>query len=282
MKLKLIRAYFGLSSAIAPKRTGARSFGLFQKVRIKNIREREELFYSKTRKFNVAYEKEIIDGFEMGSPEGKLVILVHGWESNAGSMSQLANKLAELDYRVVAFNLPGHAFYKASTTNLLECKLAMKTVLNFLQPTESFSVIAHSFGSAVVANGLSNTNYKVDRLVFLTNPNKVEDIFIEFKETIGLSKKAYSSLIKSTTQLLGAPISTLDVDTNLKQINFEKLLMIHDVNDQVLPYSNSQKIHSELDNSQLITLEKVGHYKMLWTDEVVDKATAFVQGKEVS
>ena len=282
MKLKLIRTYFGLSSAIAPKRTGVKSFELFQKVRIKKIREREELFYSKTRKFNIEYEKEAIDCFELGNPQGKLVILVHGWESNAGSMSQLAYKLGDQDYRVVAFNLPGHAFYETSTTNLLECKLAMKAVLNFLQPTESFSVIAHSFGSAVVANGLSNTDYKVDRLVFLTNPNKVEDIFTEFKETIGLSEKAYRSLIKRTTQLLGAPISTLDVDTNLKQIKFEKLLMIHDINDQVLPYSNSQNIHSELENSQLITLDKVGHYKMLWTDEVVDKATAFVQGNEVS
>lgn len=281
MRLALIRAYFGLSSMVAPKRTGVRSFGLFQKVRIKDIREREELFYTLALKFSIESEKEAIDCFELGNPQGKLVILVHGWESNAGSMSQLAFKLTELGYRVVAFNLPGHAFYKRSSTNLLECKLAMKAVLNYLDPSEAFSVISHSFGSAVVASSLSKTNYKVDRLVFLTNPNKVEDIFTEFKNTIGLSAKAYRALIRRTTQLLGAPISTLDVDSNLKQINFERLLMIHDANDQVLPYSNSQKIRTEIENSQLITLDKVGHYKMLWTDEVVDKAIAFVQRKEV-
>jgi len=50
------------------------------------------------------------------------VILVHGWDSNAGSMSKIAEALVKKNKRVIAFNLPGHAFSKSSSTNLIECK----------------------------------------------------------------------------------------------------------------------------------------------------------------
>ncbi len=281
MKLMMIKTYFGLSSLLAPEKTGKKSFDLFQKVRKKSVREREQDFFNEARAFKVHCDKEPIDCFELGDPNGKLVFLVHGWDSNAGSMSKLAFKFAENRYRVITFNLPGHAFYKSSSTNLLECKKAFEAVIDFIQPKEVFSVVSHSFGSAVVANGLASGKYEVDKLVFLTNPNKVEDIFIEFKEIIGLKKKAYKSLVKHTTKILGAPINTLDVATNLDKINFDRLLMIHDKHDAVLPYQNSFDINSDIQNSQLISFEKIGHYKMLWNEEVVGRTLAFVQGKEV-
>lgn len=281
MKLMMVKTYFGLSSILAPEKTGKKSFELFQKVRKKSVREREQLFFKEARAFKVHAENEPIDCFELGNPNGPLVFLVHGWDSNAGSLSKLSTKFAEANYRVITFNLPGHAFYRSSSTNLLECKIAFEAVLDFVKPTAPFSVVSHSFGSAVVANGLANTDYEVDKLVFLTNPNRVEDIFIEFKEIIGLRKKAYKSLVKHTTKILGAPINTLDVTTNLGKIDFDRLLMIHDKHDAVLPYQNSFDINSEILNAQLISFEKIGHYKMLWNDEVVGRTLAFVQGKEV-
>lgn len=281
MILKFVRAYFALSSRIAPRATGRRSFRVFQKVRIKKIRERERAFFAKAKKFTVPFEKEPIDCFEFGKPSGKLVFLVHGWETNAGSMSKFMLKFSELGYRVVAFNLPGHAQYKSSSTNLFECYTAMNNVLNYLQPSEPISVVSHSLGSAVTANALSRSNYKVDRLVFLTSPLRIEDIFLEFKKIIGLNNKAYSVLLDITKNLLKAPLSSLDVDENLNKIGYKELLLLHDEKDRILPYVNSEKIRANVSNSSITTLNKVGHYKMLWSDDVVDQAVSFVS-KEVS
>ncbi|PHR27168.1 MAG: hypothetical protein COA38_13720 [Fluviicola sp.] len=276
MILKLIKAYFALSSRIAPRLTGRRSFRLFQKVRIKKIRNRELAFYDTAKKFTVPNEKEDIDCFEFGKPTGKLILLVHGWESNAGSMSKLAIRFSEMGHRVVAFNLPGHAFYKSSSTNLLECFTAMKDVLDYLNPTDPISVVSHSLGSAVTVNALSRSSYAVDRLVFLTCPCRIEDIFLEFKNIISLSDKAYQSLIEKTETLLGAPLSSLDVDVNLNKIDYNELLLLHDEKDRVLPYSNSKKVAANTSNSSLISLEKAGHYKMLWSDEVIEHASSFI------
>lgn len=281
MKTAAIKTYFGLSSIFAPAKTANKSFDIFQKVRKKDVRDREKSFYDQARSFTVAHNKEPLDCFELGDPFGPLLFLVHGWDSNAGSMSYLAERFVNEGYRVIAFNLPGHAFYKSSKTNLVECAGAMKAVLEHVNPSDRFSVVSHSFGSAVVANALSQTNYKVDRLVFLTNPNRMEDIFKEFKRAIGLSSSAYKALIKKTQNILGDSLSALDVTHNLQQIDFNNLLLIHDINDKVLPHKASWQINSTIQNAQLISMESIGHYKMLWNDEVIGRTAAFIKGQEV-
>jgi pimeloyl-ACP methyl ester carboxylesterase len=280
LTLKIARTYFKIGSAVAPKSTAKRGFKTFQKVRIKSIRNRENEFFETAKKFSVPGKYETIDCFELGNPSGDLVLLVHGWESNAGSMSKFAFRFAEMGYRVVAFNLPGHAQYETSSTNLLECFTSMNEVLDHLNPTNPISVVSHSFGSAVTANALSRSKYEVDRLVILTTPNKIEDIFLEFKRIVALGDKAYASMLNITQQLLGEPLSNLDVVYNLNKIQYKELLLIHDENDRILPYSNSKTIHENTRDSSIVTLEKVGHYKMLWFDEVIEQAVSFVAKEE--
>ena len=274
--LKIVRMYFKIGSAIAPKSTAKRGFKMFQKVRIKSIRKREMEFFETAKKFTVSGTYETIDCFELGNLSGDLVLLVHGWESNAGSMSQLAFRFARLGYRVVAFNLPGHAQYKRSSTNLLECFTSMIEVMDYLNPSKPISIVSHSFGSVVMANALSRSKYKVDRLVILTSPNKIEDIFLEFKRIVALGNKAYKIMLNSSEKFLGEPLSTLDAVHNLNKIEYKELLIIHDENDRILPYSNSKVINENTRDSSIITLKKVGHYKMLWFEEVIEQAVSFV------
>jgi pimeloyl-ACP methyl ester carboxylesterase len=152
----------------------------------------------------------------------------------------------------------------------------MKKVLSYLNPKEPFSIVSHSLGSAVVANTLSRTNYKIDRLVFLSSPNKVNEIFMEFKEIVAMNDKAYREMVKITGRLLKAPLDTLDVDDNLKKANYNELLIIHDKNDRILSYNNSKTIEQLTPNSRLVTLENVGHYKMLWDAGVINKTVSFI------
>lgn len=88
------------------------SFKIFKKVRKKSIRPREALFFDKTIKFSFNHHTEQIDYFTLGNPSHPLVFLVHGWDSNAGSMSKIADKLVEKERYVIAINIPGHAFSK--------------------------------------------------------------------------------------------------------------------------------------------------------------------------
>ncbi len=277
----LVKTYFGSVSAVSPKFAARNAFNLFQKVRKKSIREREEAFFQDARKFDVKAEldrgkMELINCYELGEVGQPLVVLVHGWDSNAGSMSQIAYQLVAEGKRVVLFNLPGHAFYKRSSTNLLECREALSAVLNDINPEPGFSMISHSFGSAVTAYALSKHNYKLDKLVFLTNPNKVERIFEDFKNFIGLGDRAYAQLLEMAKQKLGEPVQEANVVDSLYKVDYNELLLIHDRNDKVLDYYNSLEVKEATPKAQLLTYENIGHYKMLWNDQVIADCTRFL------
>jgi pimeloyl-ACP methyl ester carboxylesterase len=274
--LRLIQLYFQITSVIAPRKAARFGFKVFQKVRIKSVRNREKAFFEMAKHAKVSFESEDIDLYELGDPKGDLVFLIHGWESNAGSLSKVADELVSRNKRVIAFNLPGHAFYKNDSTNLFVCKKAFEAVLAHVKPTAFFSTISHSFGSAVTANALSNTTYPIKNMVFLTSPNLVEEIFIEFAAHVKMGKKAHSHLLEITRGVLGKDISSLDVERNLAQTPFRKLLILHDRKDKVLPFSNSERIAQKVERTKLLALEGNGHYKMLWSDEVVKAAVDFV------
>ena len=186
-QIYILRFYFKSISLIIPKFAGLKAFKLFQKVRIKNIRKREEAFYKEVHHFKVGSPKEDLLCYEIGSENKNLVFLLHGWESNAGSLSKFAFQLSKNNYRVISFDLPGHAKYQSNYTNLIECREAFSKVIECIKPDKPFSVIAHSFGSAVCTYTLSKLNYKLDKLVFLTSPNSILEIFKDFKNLIGLS-----------------------------------------------------------------------------------------------
>lgn len=269
LQITLLRTYFGIYSTLAPKLAAGKSFKVFQKVRKKDIRPREQAFFRTAKHAQFNSSVGLIDFYSLGNTANPTVFLVHGWDSNAGSMAKLAEEFVANNQYVVLMNLPGHAFSSSSSTNLLECGIAFQELLGHLKLKDEFSVVSHSFGSAVVSYALSKSDIKVNRLIFLTNPNRVERIYDDFRKMIGLRKKAFNELIRLTENKLGESIEEISVVNKLKGVNYAKLILIHDEHDQVLNYINSIEVKEAFPEATLIPFEKIGHYKMLWNDEVI-------------
>lgn len=275
--LKILKFYYKIVSFLSPQFGGKIAFKLFQKVRNKDVRKREEAFYANARCFKVSFLEQDLNCYELGDVKGELVFLVHGWDSNAGSMSKFAFELAQRNYRVLSFDLPGHAHAVSEYTNLYECKEAFKSLIEFIQPKEPFTIVAHSFGSAVTAYTLSKLNYKVDKFVFLTSPNAMLEVFINFKNFVGITDKTFSFMLKNAEATIQEEIKYVNVQDKLKNISFTKLLLVHDRSDKILPYRNSEEImKANQGNTELKTYEKIGHYRMLWNDEVLEDTLSFI------
>lgn len=264
-----IRLYFNVLSALWPVKAGERAFRLFQRTRKLPIKKSEQEFYQQARKFDVVHPVEHVHAYEMGDPEGKLVILVHGWDSNAGSMGALARSLAFEGYRVVALDLPAHGHSTLTHTNLRECREALCALIYQLRPSEPFSIVSHSFGSAVASMALAGTRYTLDNFIMLTSPNRLLDVFDEFKNQIALGDEAYQEVLRLATSLLKEPVEFVQVETKAKKINYRNLTILHDPQDKILPYESSERLSNALPNTKLITLKKMGHYRMLWNAEVI-------------
>ena len=276
-QLQFLRFYFKVSSVLTPRWSAFQAFKLFQKVRKKRIRKREEAFYSVARHFKVPSLDEDVLCYELGEVKGDLIFLVHGWESNAGSMSRFAFDLASKGYRVLSFELPGHAKTKSNYSNLFLCKEAFKSVLKFVAPKEPFTVVSHSFGSAVSTYTLSELDYTVDKFIFLTSPNSLFEVFNDFKKFIGLTERSFTYVLKRATSLLNEDVRTVNVDEKLAKISYSKLLLLHDKFDKIIPIKNSEKIQRTNDEkAELKTYNKIGHYRMLWNDNVIEDTLQFI------
>ena len=274
--IKLIKLYLNILSLFAPKYGAKIAVKMFSKVRLKNIKEKEKMFYKKAKHFKVNRKGEDIFCYELGNPNGKLIFLVHGWESNVGCLSNFAFAL-EKDYRIIGFNIPAHADSEEKYTNMYEGKEAFKLVLNYINPTKSFSVISHSFGSAMTGYALSEVTYKADKLVFLTSMNELEQVFFDFQKMIGFNDKIYKHLKQIADDILGENLSNIKVADKLKNAKYDELLIIHDTKDKMIPYSNAVEIHENVLNSKLITHTKIGHYRMLWNNQVLEETLSFLK-----
>ncbi|WP_422362103.1 alpha/beta fold hydrolase [Reichenbachiella sp.] len=278
--IKLIQTYFKIVSALAPTLAGNQAFELFQRPLNKKIRKKEQSFFKVAKQFKIKHYLEDIHCYELGNPSGKLVLLVHGWESNAASMSAIGLKLAEAGHHVILFNLPAHGFSKLKKANIKMCKEVLLEVINHLNPKQPFSIVSHSFGSAVTAYALSKTTHKVEKLIFLTSPNKITQIFEDYANFIGLNQRAHRQLNKRAENILHEPLEDLRVDQLHKKIRYNNLTLIHDSEDKIIPKSNSIAIYNQWPNSDLDLLDKTGHYKMLWDKKVIDRVMKEFQPDE--
>jgi hypothetical protein len=105
----------------------------------------------------------------------------------------------------------------------------------------------------------------------LTSPNKIFDIFNEYKKQIALSEKAFGELLQQAQFILKEPIEDVTVERKAAQVNYKSLTLIHDVNDKVLPFSNSVRFSKVLRNAELYKLKNAGHYRMLYNEGVLFK-----------
>jgi len=282
MKISFLatKIFLNILGIIAPRTSAKIAFNLFQKVRLKDLKKREMPFYDKVKSFNIALENDELHCYEMGNLNGKLVFMVHGWDSNAGSLLLFAEALAEKGYRVITFDLLAHHKSAKKYTNLFETKKAFKQLLKHINPKVPFSVIGHSFGASALAYTLSETHYKLDKIVLLSSNNKILEVFRGFQKFLGFNERVFQQAKSYIDEIIEEDFAKMETSKKLKAIDFNKLLIIHDKKDKIIPFYNAEQIHEAFPKkATLIPFERIGHYRMLWNKEVVQETVDFISSK---
>ncbi len=270
LKFKLIKSYYKTFSAISPTKAGYSAFNLFQTTQNKNIRERELPFFERSEEFRVPFKDEDLYCYKRGNEQNPWILLVHGWNSNIASMHAIAEGLIQNGYYVIGLNLPAHGPSKLKKTNMERCSKALIALLDHLNPNKPLSIVSHSFGSAVVSYTLTQKNIAINQLIYLTCPNSLGEVFKDFSHQIGLNNAAHSHLVQLAENILGQKIEHLVVSNLLHKSNFQELTLIHDEYDKVISIKDAQKIQQTNPKSKLISMQNIGHYRMLWNSELID------------
>lgn len=291
---RLIRLVFQLLSAVAPRTAGKLAFSLFcRPIKASKVTpvqramtQTAEGLLSKAKLQTVEFSGTA--NFAAGrvqtytfEPAGEIVgttLLVHGWSSRATHMLAFVEPLLSQGQRVIAIDLPGHGQSSERSFHLPMGVHALHAVRD--QLTEFDCIIAHSLGGAVSTALIAGsvTPYQpilVKRLVLLSAPSSMPDIFKGFADMIGLNAAARSILDDNVLRLAGNPLEDFVGSRQLSQYSLPTLVL-HDPEDAELPISEAYALAQAGTMVTVKEIEDVGHRRILYSPEATKLATEFV------
>jgi len=276
--LKSYRLYFKLLFALSPKTASEKAFRLFATPLNQKVRRAETEVMARARQHFTDFGGHRIALYSWDLPAGTVskgrVLLVHGWEGNAGSLGGFVNELNAAGYDVLAFDGIAHHKSGGKRTNVLQFSQLVKQLAESYGPQV---LIAHSFGSAASVLALhSMYPAGADKLVLLSTPDRIEDVITDFTTLMQFSEARKARFVQHIEQKFGFPVERLTVSELARGIR-PKILLVHDSGDRILPYTNALSVKEKNPQVQLHTLHKAGHYKMLWNTGVIDSVMEYIR-----
>jgi pimeloyl-ACP methyl ester carboxylesterase len=228
---------------------------------------------AKSKQKDFTFENFTIKTYQWGSGL-KSVLLIHGWEGQAGNFADLVEVLVENNFTVYAFDGPGHGASSLGGTSLFKFS---DLVGALIKKHNINNLVSHSFGGVATSVFLGkNPQITIERYVLFTTPNKFEDRIQFVADSVGISKKVTTRLINKIEKEEGIEVSKMNVAQYAQKSGVKKALILHDTNDRVLSVKQSKQVSRFWRNSTLEEVTGTGHYRILRTKSILIRAVEFL------
>ena len=218
-----------------------------------------------------AINKEIVV-YQCGNSDKK-VLLVHGWSGRGTQLFKIADELLQNGYSTLSFDAPAHGKSAGNTTLLPEFVATILEIQKQYGPIEF--AIGHSLGSMSILRALTE-GLIVKKAVIIGSGDVIQDIIDDFLRKLKLSKKVGLLMKKHFEKKSGTSMEQLSSYVSAKQITLP-VLILHDKNDDDVPFSCSINIQKHLKGSELVLTTNLGHRKILGEKTVIDKIINYLK-----
>ncbi|MGD1840985.1 MAG: alpha/beta fold hydrolase [Thermonemataceae bacterium] len=269
MKKFLVKA----ASNLFPEAVTSFAYNQLTNPQVRKLRENELVVLDKSEKEQYKFKTFDIQLYTWQGGDKK-ILLIHGWEGQAGNFSDLVEKLLENGYTVYAFDAPSHGFSSKGETSLFEFTELVGILIRKLQVRQ---LVSHSFGGVATTYALfNNKDLEIDKYVLLTTPDRFAERIEDVSATVGITDKVKNRLIGRLEKEINLDINTLNVSDFVKEINVKASLIIHDKNDKVIPIARSKNVHNNWPASQFKEIEGTGHFRILRNDGVIREVISYI------
>ena len=252
----------------SPKLVSRIAYKFMSNPRIRKLRDSEEKILGYSTLEKVAYKNFQIQKYQWGNQNYKTALLIHGWEGQAGNFAAIVDVLVRKKYNVVAFDAPAHGKSSIAKTNMFEFAEFLETQFTILNPS---LIISHSFGSVNTATIFrNNPGFKLDMWIMVTTPHRFLTRINGISNHFGINNKAKTELIKRIQNDTNENINQLDMAIYCQDLcNVRNAIIVHSKTDKVLPIEGARTVAKAFVKSDLIELDNLGHYSILWSDELI-------------
>lgn len=201
------------------------------------------------------------------------VLLVHGWAGDALQMHALGEAVAAAGFEPVLMDLPAHGRSAGWRCTMPQIVRSLHEAESRCGPFEA--VIAHSMGAVASLHAMAHGLLRTQRLVALAPSSTPESVLHWFGDTFalphGLVARMRARIECHEQMALGqfeAPWLGARIET--------PVLLMHDRDDRMAPFGNSEALARALPAAQLHATEGLSHRRMLSDPQVIDRALAHV------
>jgi pimeloyl-ACP methyl ester carboxylesterase len=201
------------------------------------------------------------------------VLFIHGWTGRGTQTAPFLDGLTSAGYGVISFDGPAHGESPGKQTNILELTDVVVALTKKFGPFHA--AITHSFGGMISAYAMRQ-GVNFEKVVSICPPADMDTIVESFRRSLSIPngpiRVMMDKLEKEYGEDLWDKISTVN---NVKKLD-NKALIIHDENDDDVPWQAGQAIANAWKDSKFIRTQGLGHRRILRDAEVVKATVNFI------
>jgi esterase/lipase len=259
MKLKIIlffiRQYLEILALFSKYNAGEKAFQIFSKPRKGRLSEQDRQYLDSSER-TVFYFKNIKIQTYVWRGNDKIILLIHGWESNAARWKSLVQLLREKGYTVVALDAPAHGDSGSPYFNPPLYADMIQAVVEKYPPT---AIVGHSVGGYTAAYFQHFfTPPSVEKLILMAPSCDNRLIFNTYLKYIGVSDRVKACFYFYIKTHFNREPETVSADKFARHFT-QKGLIIHDKYDEIVRCDEGKKIHAVWENAIYVETENLGH-----------------------
>lgn len=270
--IKVIGNSLNFISLFSPRFAAKKAFDLFCTPQKGKVADNQKAFLTAAQHEKLNHSKTPIQVYKWDG-KGKTVLLIHGWESNSARWKPFIKRLQKENYNIIALDAPAHGNSGSKTFNAVLYSEFLRVVIQKYNPE---ILIGHSVGGmSSVFYQHKHNNPNIEKMVLLGAASEFENIFNQFKTLLSFNKRVTKRLNKILYNRFGIYPHEFSTAKFIKTIK-APILMIHDTEDRIIPYSDAQLIKKNAPHAKFISTTGLGH--SLKSKQVYDAVIEFLEG----
>lgn len=267
---KSIGIYINLLSYINPKKSFELAYQLFSQPRKGRITEQRfpKTLQKADQETHVYGEHRFQSYTWKGNDD--IILLVHGWESNASRWKKFLPYLKSTGKTIIAIDAPAHGLTSGKEFNV---PVYAELINELVQKYNPKIAIGHSIGGNAIAYFQAHYKHNLEKIILLGAPSDFMVILNNYIKMLSLNKrthKAFTEYVKARFE------KSIDYFSAAKFLENNTIpgIIAHDTNDAVVLFEEGKKIANSWKSASFIETNGLGH--SMHNDDLYTTITEFI------